>query len=940
MQRVVRSTLVGLLSLAGLTACGDKITNNNQTTTGVTPQVLSVTVTPSPASMNVGDSITFVATVTTTAGITDKTVTWSSSNTSVASVSTTGVVKALQAGTTTIIATSNADKTVSGASLLTVGGGGNGGVPTITVSTINQTVCGTNGTCSSVPANLSNVAGQVDVTFNVDAMGQKLQSVALVLNCTGNGNSGKDTVVATQTLSSSKIAAEAQSSPITLSFNTGTFNSATGAPAFKNGVCTVKGQAVTLNGTTPVTTTSASQQITLNNVDFVAISPAVSTTPTAPQLATATDNQGRLWHAGAVNVTAVPVLYSGNTLSSGTISLVSGPNATGVDSAGNAIAPNQVIATISGITPTNGVLTATFPNTSGTASSVGKLTDSVVVVSVTTVTSNGQGPAFMAPTTGTPAVVTAGNFIRLDNKAPAASGITAASVNFNTQHATNGWIGANFAFTTASGFIVATDAGITGAQSDFGGVDVVKFNAQYATAPTSSSSTWTTITTSNGIPETSAATAYSFRFQVCDALNNCANTGSLGTFGVDVTAPKIVNLTGPSGVYNSGNISTLLQTVTATLSDSSGSGSSVVGSGFSASTPLLVNVSVLGPSGATGQTSSCVIGTGSSVSSGIASCTSALTANNFTAIPNTNSGQYLISVQAIDQAGNTSAAQTLQAYVDAVAPSTTGTGIAIPASITTGSAFASSATDDMDVAGANGTLNYTSPAVSFLEPGTASPTGVTFDNVLTRSASTNTTLSTFYRALGQMTGTTVPTSGTAPSSLTLRATDAAGNLSTGGNAASVTLPASNISSGAWPYTSSNIAGFVDSTSATTVSFSGTSPNPASTTLKATVVAVNQTQSAPFSSVCFYYQNNAPTAGTPANPANGGGAGDLVQIGCTTTPPADVTSGAGTRTFTYSMSWTPASSLGTGTTYNLYAVGTNSNTDALMTAAGTTIALVK
>src|SRR5437763_631389 len=51
MQRVVRSTLVGLLTVAGLTACGDKITVPPQTTTPVGTVVHSVTL--SPASVTV-----------------------------------------------------------------------------------------------------------------------------------------------------------------------------------------------------------------------------------------------------------------------------------------------------------------------------------------------------------------------------------------------------------------------------------------------------------------------------------------------------------------------------------------------------------------------------------------------------------------------------------------------------------------------------------------------------------------------------------------------------------------------------------------------------------------------------------------------------------------------------------------------------------------------
>src|SRR6185369_2714519 len=119
MQRVVRSTLVGL-SLIGLAACGDKVTNIGDTTTPVTQeQVTAVTVVPGNVQLAVGGTASLVATVTATPGITDRTVTWSSSNTAVATVSATGVVTGVTAGTAAIVATSKADAKVSGAAAVT-----------------------------------------------------------------------------------------------------------------------------------------------------------------------------------------------------------------------------------------------------------------------------------------------------------------------------------------------------------------------------------------------------------------------------------------------------------------------------------------------------------------------------------------------------------------------------------------------------------------------------------------------------------------------------------------------------------------------------------------------------------------------------------------------------------------------------------------------------
>ena len=251
MQRVVRSTLVGLLTLAGLTACGDKVTVPPPTSNPAGTVVHSVTVSPNVVSnLNIGDKITLAASVDADAGVTDRTVTWSSSNTAVATVDASGTVTAVAGGNATIIAKSKADPNVSGAAavsvLQTV-------VATVTVGQINQTVCVVGGACTSIPANLSNVANQLDVTLNVDAGTQKIAGVDLIMNC-----GGADTVVATQNLASAAVApvaAEESNAPVTLSFNTAAFTAANGQVAFKNGACTIKGRVRTTAGTQTASST-------------------------------------------------------------------------------------------------------------------------------------------------------------------------------------------------------------------------------------------------------------------------------------------------------------------------------------------------------------------------------------------------------------------------------------------------------------------------------------------------------------------------------------------------------------------------------------------------------------------------------------------------------------------------------------------------------------
>lgn len=86
----------------------------------VTPTVNSVTVSPASATLDPNDTQQLTATVDATPASADKSVTWSSSDPSVATVSESGLVTAVAQGTATITATSNLDNTKSGTCSVTV----------------------------------------------------------------------------------------------------------------------------------------------------------------------------------------------------------------------------------------------------------------------------------------------------------------------------------------------------------------------------------------------------------------------------------------------------------------------------------------------------------------------------------------------------------------------------------------------------------------------------------------------------------------------------------------------------------------------------------------------------------------------------------------------------------------------------------------------------
>jgi len=86
-----------------------------------TPSVTAVTISPSSASVTNGQTVLLTATVT-TKNFAPKTVTWSSSNESIATVNIYGEVTAVEgaSGSVTITATSTYDTTVSASATITV----------------------------------------------------------------------------------------------------------------------------------------------------------------------------------------------------------------------------------------------------------------------------------------------------------------------------------------------------------------------------------------------------------------------------------------------------------------------------------------------------------------------------------------------------------------------------------------------------------------------------------------------------------------------------------------------------------------------------------------------------------------------------------------------------------------------------------------------------
>ena len=590
MQRVVRSTFAALV-LAGLAACGDKVNVVSvDTTTKVNTDVTAVTVVPANVQLQVGQTASLSASVTAGAGVTDRTVTWSSTNTGVATVAAAGVVTAVAPGTVAIVAKSNANPNVTGAAAVTVT------APTpvaVTVATINVTKCDIFGGCTSVPANLANVGtsnpnetGQVDVTLNVDIpAGTSLRSITGILKC------GTDSIVQTQAVANlAPTAAEEAAAPVTFSFNTAAFNPATGGVGgsanpntVRNGQCTVRAIATTTAGTQSA---SLATQFTLNNLDIVVGNVRITKE--------AVDPLTLVWYGGDVQVQPLPVFYSGRTAASVFVGLFAPVASVGNPPTGSFTGP-AIGAPGPFATPlvqTTAGQSVTFPNDPTSPLSVAAVTSAAVFPQVAVV--DNQGNVFGAftrityisttpATTITPAAQPAP--FRLDNQAPLPG---ALSLSNNVAQATGAMVGpgsANgayvsgtfaFANTVAAGYCGPNSTGFTpantgtaaavcavdaaqlnnlDARGGIPGVDKVTVVFQSATTATG---TFTNITSAGALAESNTATTNVIRMITTDALGNAdtsfvngvpfvaSNTTAAANptrFGVDKTAPTIVQNT-------------------------------------------------------------------------------------------------------------------------------------------------------------------------------------------------------------------------------------------------------------------------------------------------------------------------------------------------------------------------------------------------------------
>ena len=120
------SSNTGTATITVNTVDGNKTATSTITVSTSTVAVTGVSISPSSVSIAEGSTSTLTATAT-PSNATNKSLTWTSSNTAVATVSTSGVVTAVSAGSATITATSVSNTNLSDNSIVTVTGSTGGG---------------------------------------------------------------------------------------------------------------------------------------------------------------------------------------------------------------------------------------------------------------------------------------------------------------------------------------------------------------------------------------------------------------------------------------------------------------------------------------------------------------------------------------------------------------------------------------------------------------------------------------------------------------------------------------------------------------------------------------------------------------------------------------------------------------------------------------------
>ena len=295
-MKLHQSALVAGLLALGVAACGDDVTVVEPTPPP--PPPLAATMAPGQAVVAVGNSAVFA--VNTTGGAAGAAASWTcaSSNTGIASVTTTAVgcqATGIAVGGVTITATvTKGTETTNVGAQLTVT---DDAAAVVSINSINQ---------GGVPA-ISPFGGQLDVVINVERGDQILSQLDLLVD---------GEIVASQTFAATAPAADDDAAEqviqtITLSFNSALYDFVTGVVSYLNGNHIIAAALTVAGATTPIASNTIA--VVFANADGYHVTSDLGDN-------TAMDGAGLLWWGGPTNgtidISVLPVNYSGMTTES------------------------------------------------------------------------------------------------------------------------------------------------------------------------------------------------------------------------------------------------------------------------------------------------------------------------------------------------------------------------------------------------------------------------------------------------------------------------------------------------------------------------------------------------------------------------------------------------------------------------------------------------
>jgi hypothetical protein len=848
------------------------------TVTAVSKGVTKVEVSPNNQIIKIGDFIQLTANVSRDPGVAG-TVTWTSSAAAVATVDASGKVTGVTNGSAVITAASTVDPSVTGTMALTVR-------PTTPAQISIQKITTGN---TNTPVNFNNVAGQIDVTLNLNPGDQTVTKVEVLLDgataCSQNLSVGES-----QALSQAAVFSDVQAVDIVCSINTAEFNATTGAAKYLNGVRQITAKA-TIGGSQPGNIATPSQALTFNNVNTL-----VATQTFGGTTATATSAAGFAYRRGSLTVSVLPVVYNnGQAVAAGVITF-------GGCSAGGA-RQAALTAPVAG----SGAWTATFAQTAAGGAAATNVVDyefdptlslacgAALATGETfsiTATDNAGNALYAA---AVPANAAALN-IRLDNKAPAAP-----AVSINPNGRLNGWLNDAASFVTLQA--AATPDGMIAAAITDAGVGSVSYAAK-AAGTLATAIAAADITTPSSLAPTLAPTDLCLVQYAQDKLGNrSADPVACATnFGVDRAAPTIA-FSGGVASNSRFNTATLAGQFQVTVSDTG----SIGNSGTFSANSVLGTVTLRGV-GITGA-ATCVVGTWVAATT-TCTPTSVNAAPAFPLVPTTmagptGNGYYTYNAVARDAAGNSTAPVSRVTLLDNAAPVLSSASFPLPFT-PAAPALTSASSDNLDIRSYQWYFNYGTAMGGFpIETPSVAVNGYNANPFINSNVPVlfNTGL------LGQIQD--VGTAWTAPAAAQVVTAANATVLDQGNNTVTTTTPIPAVAITA-PFTNANGTSWGITTAAATTNVSDgnvTAPvvtaNPLSIALRADATGATAVFNPTITRVDFYAMNSAGTR--------------WVFIG-SATGPATTDNGA-VRLQRYSFTWTPGTAFGVGAR-NVRAVAVN------------------